>query len=104
MASGAKIAAGAEVGYAKDMLIRLAVLAMLFAASAVAQQQEKSMMERFFNPDMELKSSFEGKSFEGKSFASREFRGADGYAGPDQRICHAQISRHPQSLVRQESL
>jgi hypothetical protein len=81
MASGAKIAAGAEVGYAQGMLIRLAVLAMLFAASAVAQQQEKSMMERIFNPDMELKNSFEGKSFEGKSFASREFRGADGYAG-----------------------
>ncbi len=63
------------------MLIRLAVLAMLFAASATAQKQEKSMMERFFNPDMDLQSSFAGKSFAGRSFASREFRGADGYAG-----------------------
>lgn len=54
---------------------------MFFAATAAAQQQEKNMMERFFNPDMEQKSSFAGRSFEGKSFASREFRGADGYAG-----------------------
>lgn len=54
---------------------------MFFAVNAAAQQKEKTMMERFFNPDMNLKSSFEGRAYEGKSFSSREFRGADGYTG-----------------------
>ena len=68
------------------MLNRLLLLAMLFAVSAAAQTQEKSMMERFFNPDMSLKSSFsgkefEGKGFEGKSYGSRSFQGANSYAG-----------------------
>lgn len=63
------------------MVIRVLLLAMLFAAVAHAQQQEQTMMDRIMRPNLEQKNSMGEKPFTGSSFSTGKFRGAGAYSG-----------------------
>ena len=54
---------------------------MIFAATAVAQEQDQRMMERILNPERDRANPMGGKAYEGRPFAGREFQGAREYTG-----------------------
>jgi len=63
------------------MLSRLISLAMFFAVTAAAQQQEQRMMDRIMNPDRDRANPMGAKAFSAKPFEGREFQGAGEYTG-----------------------
>ena len=63
------------------MLGRLTLLAMIFAATAVAQQQEQRMMDRIMNPDRDRANPMGEKAFEAKPFEGRKFSETGEYTG-----------------------
>lgn len=54
---------------------------MIFAATAVGQQQEQRMMDRIMNPDRDRANPMGAKAFSAKPFEGREFRGTGEYTG-----------------------
>ena len=63
------------------MLSRLIWLAMIFAATAAAPQQEQRMMDRIMNPDRDRANPMGVKAFAAKPFEGREFEGSGQYTG-----------------------
>ena len=63
------------------MVIRALLLAMLFAASVHAQQQEQTMMDRITKPNMDQRNSMGEKAFSGAGYSTTQFRGAGTYNG-----------------------
>ena len=63
------------------MLSRLISLAMIFAATAAAQQQEQRMMDRIMNPDRDRANPMGVKAFTAKPFEGREFEDSGEYTG-----------------------
>lgn len=63
------------------MLSRLTWLAMIFAATAAAQQQEQRMMDRIMNPDRDRANPMGVKAFTAKPFEGREFQDGGEYTG-----------------------
>jgi hypothetical protein len=78
---GMEIAGGTGLGYAERMLSRFILLAMIFAATAVAQQQEQRMMDRIMNPDRDRANPMGAKAFSAKPFEGKAFRGTGEYTG-----------------------
>ena len=54
---------------------------MIFATTAVAQQQEQGMMNRILNPDRDRANPMGEKAFTGKPFEGRAFAGTGEYTG-----------------------
>lgn len=54
---------------------------MIFATTAVAQQQEQGMMDRILNPDRDRANPMGAKAFSGKPFEGRAFAGTGEYTG-----------------------
>jgi hypothetical protein len=54
---------------------------MIFAGTAVAQEQEQRMMERIMNPDRDRANPMGAKAFASKPFEGREFRDTGAYTG-----------------------
>lgn len=54
---------------------------MIFAATASAQQQEQSMMDRIMNPDRDRANPMGAKAFAAKPFEGRAFAGTEAYPG-----------------------
>ncbi len=77
----AEVAAQAGLSYARGMLIRLLSLAIFFAATLVAQEQEQRMMDRILNPRVEQANPMANKAFEAGAFSSKEFQTGGEYRG-----------------------